>query len=230
MKTLVIVGHPQINDSGTQQFLKRAAEFDTVKWHVLTGESYDISAEQALLTQADRIIFQFPLYWYSAPAIFKDWVDQVFTRRFSYPSAQGALVGKQLGIAVSLGEAAKHFRAGETESASISQLMVPYQAMANKMGMSFLPTFIIDQFNYKTDKQKSMLLIHYQRYLTQTRLGHFQDDEDWLIDQAEQQLAITDDANKQQTLQLILNQLDGQRSQLNELNDALKLIRDTEES
>lgn len=42
------------------------------------------AAEQEKLLWADTIIFQFPLWWYTMPAILKGWVDRVFTYRFAY--------------------------------------------------------------------------------------------------------------------------------------------------
>jgi len=36
------------------------------------------------LVWADFVIFQFPLWWFSVPAILKGWVDRVFAMGFSY--------------------------------------------------------------------------------------------------------------------------------------------------
>ncbi|GGU97750.1 hypothetical protein GCM10010275_40320 [Streptomyces litmocidini] len=44
----------------------------------------DVAAEQEKLLRADTVIFQFPLWWYTMPAILKGWVDRVFTHRFAY--------------------------------------------------------------------------------------------------------------------------------------------------
>lgn len=44
----------------------------------------DVRTEQEKLLWADTIIFQFPLWWYTMPAILKGWVDRVFTFHFAY--------------------------------------------------------------------------------------------------------------------------------------------------
>lgn len=44
----------------------------------------DIQKEQAKLVAADGIVIQFPLWWYSTPAILKGWFDRVFTKGFAY--------------------------------------------------------------------------------------------------------------------------------------------------
>ncbi|XP_072516141.1 ribosyldihydronicotinamide dehydrogenase [quinone]-like [Salminus brasiliensis] len=46
--------------------------------------SDDIKAEHRKVAQADLIIFQFPLYWFSVPAIMKGWIERVLTRGFAY--------------------------------------------------------------------------------------------------------------------------------------------------
>src|ERR1700687_118899 len=44
----------------------------------------ELKAEMDKLVWADFVIFQFPLWWFSVPAILKSWVDRVFAMGFSY--------------------------------------------------------------------------------------------------------------------------------------------------
>ncbi|WP_120285202.1 NAD(P)H-dependent oxidoreductase [Rhodococcus rhodochrous] len=44
----------------------------------------EIKLEQRKLEVADIVLFQFPLWWYSCPAILKGWFDRVFTKGFAY--------------------------------------------------------------------------------------------------------------------------------------------------
>ncbi|XP_066503523.1 NAD(P)H dehydrogenase [quinone] 1-like isoform X2 [Hoplias malabaricus] len=46
--------------------------------------SDDIKEEHHKVEQADLIIFQFPLYWFSVPAIMKGWIDRVLTQGFAF--------------------------------------------------------------------------------------------------------------------------------------------------
>jgi NAD(P)H dehydrogenase (quinone) len=51
------------------------------------GESAeDIRRHQDLLLWADSLILQFPLWWWSLPALMKGWVDRVFSNGFAYGS------------------------------------------------------------------------------------------------------------------------------------------------
>ena len=46
--------------------------------------SPDVQAEQAKLNDADLLVLQFPLWWFSVPAILKGWIDRVFVRGYAY--------------------------------------------------------------------------------------------------------------------------------------------------
>ncbi|CAI5646424.1 unnamed protein product [Oreochromis niloticus] len=46
--------------------------------------SEDIVAEQRKVTEAELIIFQFPLYWFSFPAVMKGWIDRVLSQGFAF--------------------------------------------------------------------------------------------------------------------------------------------------
>ncbi|XP_033736511.1 NAD(P)H dehydrogenase [quinone] 1-like [Pecten maximus] len=44
----------------------------------------DVRSEMTKLESADLVIFQFPMYWSSAPAIMKGWFDRVLQDRFAF--------------------------------------------------------------------------------------------------------------------------------------------------
>lgn len=50
----------------------------------------DVVAEQAKLAWADAILIQFPLWWFSAPAILKGWFDRVLAAGWAYRVADPA--------------------------------------------------------------------------------------------------------------------------------------------
>jgi NAD(P)H dehydrogenase (quinone) len=77
-------------------------------YHRASGEAYhggtqspDVAAEQAKLLRADAVVLQFPLWWFSMPAILKGWVDRVFAHGFAIgvprpePSGGSAAPGRQ---------------------------------------------------------------------------------------------------------------------------------------
>jgi len=97
----------------------------------------DIEREQALLLSHDRIIFQFPLYWYSSPPLLKKWLDDVLTYGFAYGSSGNALKGKDLQIITSAGGQEK-FYSGFDIYATIHDLLRPFQLTANLCQINFM--------------------------------------------------------------------------------------------
>lgn len=92
MKTLVVVGHPNLEKSVINKAWREALrpiESDEVIVHVLSevvGEdgNFDVAREQALLEGVDRVILQFPLYWYMPPAIMLHWMTTVWCDGWAY--------------------------------------------------------------------------------------------------------------------------------------------------
>ena len=54
----------------------------------------DVAAEQAALVEADVVIWQHPLHWYSVPSLLKHWIDKVLLRGFAYGDGGTALHDK----------------------------------------------------------------------------------------------------------------------------------------
>ncbi|MFC7550611.1 NAD(P)H-dependent oxidoreductase [Plantactinospora sp. GCM10030261] len=72
--------------------------------------SPDIAAEQEKLRWADAVILQFPMWWFSMPAILKGWIDRVFTMQFAHGPAvpppyheNSPLAGRRALLAVTIG-------------------------------------------------------------------------------------------------------------------------------
>lgn len=69
----------------------------------------DVRAEQEKVAWADLVIFQFPMWWFSMPAILKGWVDRVLSRGFAYASgrkyATGLMKGKKAMLSLTTGTA-----------------------------------------------------------------------------------------------------------------------------
>lgn len=188
MKTLIIVSHPEIDESGSQQYLKEAlSDTAEVTYHHLESTypagKIDIKQEQELLQNHDRIILQFPLYWYSSPPMLKHWLDEVLTENFAYGFGGNKLKGKELGLVLVIGMPEKEYQVGGREGFSLSALTTPYQAMAKKTQMHFLKPFLIFQFHYMEEIEKMRMLIAYQQYLMIEDFDTLRAKETWFLQQ-----------------------------------------------
>ncbi len=229
LKTLIIVSHPEINNSQTQQFLMQGAKLFDVTWHHVEGlKKIDVDNEQKLLRAADRIIFQFPLYWYAAPAGLKDWEDKVLTRNFIYGDGNDNLRDKEFGIVVSTGMPLKEFRRGGTENITIDQIMAPLRAIADRAKMENLPVFVISQFQYLKEEQQMQTLIDYQRYLTQKYPDTLDNRQEWFEQEFADRLKTLDETNCTEC-ETILNTFIQQKEDLSQLKSTISLIKQGED-
>lgn len=114
----------------------------------------DIAAEQEKLRWADSVILQFPLWWYSMPAILKGWVDRVFTYHFAYGVGEhtdtrygdrygeGTLAGKRAMLSVTIGGREPHYT-DRGINGPIDDLLFPIQhGILYYPGMDVLPPFV----------------------------------------------------------------------------------------
>ncbi|VVD99532.1 NAD(P)H-dependent oxidoreductase [Pandoraea anhela] len=114
----------------------------------------DIAREQEKLRWADTVIFQFPLWWFSMPAIMKGWFDRVYAFGFGYGVGEysetrwgdrygeGALSGKRAMLVVTTGGWASHYSARGING-PIDDVLFPIQhGMLFYPGFDVLPPFV----------------------------------------------------------------------------------------
>ncbi|EJL73599.1 NAD(P)H-dependent oxidoreductase [Chryseobacterium populi] len=97
---LIILGHPNIEQSSANKAIIEKLKNSSLKVEIrdlsklYPDFKIDPKAEQEALIQHETIIFQYPLYWYTMPAILKHWFDVVFEYQFAYGSQGNKLKGK----------------------------------------------------------------------------------------------------------------------------------------
>lgn len=226
MKTLIIISHPEIKESSSQQYLLQSIPDDqNITIHHLeelySNTPIDVSKEQELLAAHDRIIFQFPLYWYSSPAMLKQWQDEVLTDDFAHGKKGNRLQDKEFALVLLVGAAKSDYQAGGKERYSMDELTKPFQAMAHKTGMIFLKTFAIHQFVYMTEEKKMTLLIDYQQFLTNdTELSLFSR-ENWLLNQLEKTNLTSLGTGNEEKLRHVIEMIKENRETIDDLKLSL---------
>ncbi len=155
--TLLINGHRNPDDSkyGKALFLK-ASELKEVTTHTLIEEypnfQIDGERERALLTEHKNIVLQFPLYWYSSPAILKEWIDEVLARGWAYGGGT-ALAGKKIMVAVTTGGAEKVYQHDGANRFTINEFLRPFEQTAALCGMTWIEPFIMYGVRYLDQSQ-----------------------------------------------------------------------------
>jgi len=164
--TLVINGHRNPNDSifGRALFLAASA-LPQVTTHTLitTYPDFKINGanERELLSKHNNIVLQFPFYWYSCPAIVKEWLDETLSRGWAYGGGQ-ALAGKKLLVAVTTGGPEKVYQHEGTNSFTVEEFLRPFLQTANLCGMQWKEPFVMYGVRYLDDDSIANYCANYQ--------------------------------------------------------------------
>ena len=147
-KILVLFAHPRIQGSVVQRSMRDAIDgLDDVTVHDLYAAypdfMIDVAREQELLLDHDVIVFQHPLYWYSTPAIIKEWQDLVLENGWAYGVGGTRLGGKYLMNAVSAGGSREAYQVEGRNRFELIELLRPFDQTAHLCGMAYLEPFVI---------------------------------------------------------------------------------------
>jgi putative NADPH-quinone reductase len=147
-QTLVLFAHPSLDRSEVNRPLANAAaKLPDTRLVDLYAEyptfHIDVDREQSRLVAADIVVFLHPLYWYSTPALLKEWQDLVLEYGFAYGEGGKALQGKTFFCALSAGGAEAAYRADGYNHFPIRQLLTPLEQTASLCGMLYLPPFAL---------------------------------------------------------------------------------------
>jgi len=184
-KVLIEFAHPVFSKSRVQkELVKKCREIEGVTFNDLY-EQYpdlyiDVKREQELLHTHDIIIWQHPMYWYSGPAILKQWMDLVLEYNWAYGPQGNALSGKKILSVISCGVKESAYNSQGMNRYEINQFLLPFRQTAILCGMSYLPPFIIfgsNQINNntlseQTDKYTAILAGLTTGQLTEVQYSH----------------------------------------------------------
>ncbi|MEO1082311.1 MAG: NAD(P)H-dependent oxidoreductase [Pseudomonadota bacterium] len=162
-RILLLFAHPSIERSEVNhRLLNVAHEHDSVTSVDLYAEypdyRIDIDVEQQRLRDHEVVVFLFPLYWYSTPAILKEWQDLVLEHGFAYGHEGHALDGKYFIAACSAGGPAKAYAKDGYNHFTLRELLRPLEQTANLCRMRYLPPFAL--FGARTAVEEQRLGEH----------------------------------------------------------------------
>ncbi|RDU70601.1 NAD(P)H-dependent oxidoreductase [Helicobacter brantae] len=149
-KTLIIFNHPNFENSVfNRALLERAKKQENVLVRHLDAiygsdtKGFDIQKEQELLVEYERIIFQFPIHWFSTPAMLKAYQDMVFSYGFAFGQSGDKLVDKEFKAVLTIGSTQEAYQAGGWNDKSINEILSPLQTTARFCGMIYTRAFTI---------------------------------------------------------------------------------------
>lgn len=147
-RILILFAHPALQKSRINRPLADAARrVSGVTFHDLYEEypqyQINVAREQALLVEHDVIVFQHPFYWYSCPALLKEWLDLVLEHGFAYGHEGTRLHGKLCLSALTTGGPENAYAHEGYNRFTMRELLAPFEQTAALCGMEWLPPFIV---------------------------------------------------------------------------------------
>ncbi|QWW20043.1 NAD(P)H-dependent oxidoreductase [Schaalia sp. 19OD2882] len=148
MTTLVVLDHPDMPASrANARMIAALTDLPDVVVRDLRAlypdGHIDVAAEQEAVAAADRLVWQFPFHWYSAPGLLKQWQDDVFAYGWAYGSTGNALQGKKLMVAVTTGAPAENYQPEGVYGHTMEHLLAPFEAVCALTGMVWEQPFIV---------------------------------------------------------------------------------------
>ncbi|MGB0694086.1 MAG: NAD(P)H-dependent oxidoreductase [Rhodospirillaceae bacterium] len=148
MKVLILFAHPRPDRSEVNIPLMEAAQaVDGVSVVDLYAEypsfEIDVDREQQRLLEHDVIVFQHPLYWFSVPALLKEWFDLVLEHGWAYGQHGQALRGKIALNAITAGAKRDAYGAQGRNGIELRALLLPVEKTAEHCHMRYLAPFAL---------------------------------------------------------------------------------------
>ncbi len=173
---LVLFAHPALRRSRVNRRLVEAARgLDGVIVNDLYQQypdfDIDVPREQRLLQDHGVVVFQHPFYWYSTPAILKEWQDLVLEHGWAYGHDGHALEGKMLLNVVSTGAPEESYSQNGANRFTMRQLLAPIEQTARLCGMDYLPPFVVHGTHALTREGIDREAAEYRRLLEGLRDG-----------------------------------------------------------
>ena len=144
MKNIVIIsGHTDLKESfANKTILEEMTRLLPQADYAYLDSLYpdfqiDVPTEQERLLKADIIVFQFPLFWYSAPSLLNRWIEQTFVHGFSHGSTGDKLRGKKLLLSFTSGAPEEMYQYGGLQNYPIDDFMPSFKQMCNLCGLEW---------------------------------------------------------------------------------------------
>jgi glutathione-regulated potassium-efflux system ancillary protein KefG len=145
---LLLFAHPRYEKSRVNRALLAAirdADYITVRdmYEQYSDFNIDPHQERQLLLSHQIIVWQHPVYMYSAPALVKQWIDMVLEHGWAHGPHGNNLAHKMVFNAITSGGTRESYAAGGFNRFSIQDFLKPFEQTAALCNMVYLPPFAV---------------------------------------------------------------------------------------
>lgn len=129
----------------------------------------DVRAEIDKLLWCDLLILNFPVFWFSTPAMLKGWIDRVLVSGLTYGGRRfydrGGLAGKRAMISITLGGQPHMFGPGGIHGPLDDMLRHLLRGTLAYIGLAVLPPFVAWHVPYIDQDARGAILQHLRERL-----------------------------------------------------------------
>ena len=141
-KALILFAHPDEDGSSAGASLLNRIEgepgIEVRRLYDLYPDfNVNVEVEQAAWEAADVIVLQHPFYWYSSPALLKEYLDVVLEHNWAYGTEGKALAGKSLLTVTTAASREENYRPDGYNKFPVETLLLPFEATANLCSMNY---------------------------------------------------------------------------------------------
>lgn len=151
----------------TERRFPEQMQYDREQKHASLHGAFaaDIQSELDKLLACDFLILQFPLWWFSVPAIMKGWLDRVFVNGTVYGNGKrfdtGGLRGKKAMLAISTGCYPQMVEPDGLLGPLDTILWHLHHGSFAYAGLAALPPFMSWSIHYTTPERREQYLAEY---------------------------------------------------------------------
>ncbi len=155
-RILILFAHPRFEKSRVNRaLLAGIGNMPAVTLNDLYEQypdfNVDVEREKALLAAHSVIVWQHPLYMYSAPALLKQWIDLVLEHGWAHGRGGEALKGKRIFNALTSGGTRNEYSATGQHRHTVGEFLLPFRQAAALCRMIYLPPFAVQGTYLLTD-------------------------------------------------------------------------------
>ncbi len=181
-KILILFAHPALEKSRVhRKLIRHLTRLENITFHdlyqVYPDMDVDTEYEKKLLLQHDIIVMQHPFYWYSAPAMIKQWMDLVLEHGWAYGPGGFALKNKKIFNVITSGGSREMYQKLGRNRFTVNELLAPFNQTAFLCHMIYMPPFVVHGTHKLNDTDIELFAVQYEQMLIAVQSGRITEDE-----------------------------------------------------
>jgi Putative NADPH-quinone reductase (modulator of drug activity B) len=173
-KILILFAHPKFEHSDIHaRLLASISGLENILvrdlYELYPDFQIDVQKEQEAIFEADILIWQHPIYWYSCPPLLKQWIDLVLEFGWAYGKSGVYLKDKYIFNAVSSGGSAEVYSHTGRNRYTLEEFLRPFEQTAYLCNMRYLKPFHVAGTHNIPKENLDRKAMEYRNFLLKLR-------------------------------------------------------------